>query len=158
MSEKTITRSEQKRRCFERWMKADHVLVHLNANSEGVSVPAHLSGNPSLTLKLSYYFQGETTNDEQGITSYLRFNGQYACCIIPWGSVWGMTSSSGENRIWPEDLPREVKLQMARGKLASVGSKLFGKKDEKLPSSTDDKPTGPETPSPNQKSHLKRVK
>lgn len=130
MTQDQSPRSAQKKSFFEEGMKGNHVLVHLNARAPGVDVPGGLAHNGSLTLKFSYYFQGETTHDDTAITGYLRFGGQYAKCIVPWNTVWGMTTSNGENRVWPEDVPREVLAQMARAKIASVGKKLFGVKDK----------------------------
>ena len=98
----------QKITVFADWMKGDHVLVHLDARAEGVSVPQHLSASPNLALKLSYLFHGETKHDETAISAYLRFNGQYQLCVIPWSAVWGLSNGEGESRVWPEDLPKEL--------------------------------------------------
>ena len=131
MSEKQDNKTAEKRECFEQWMKGDHVLVHVDTRSEDVQVPESHLGDASLTLKLSYFFQGETTHDELGIISYLKFDGQYVKCSLPWNSLWGMTSSSGETQVWPEDVPREIYLKMARSKLVEAGKKLLGKSSSK---------------------------
>lgn len=120
-------RSDEKREQFEEWMQGEHVLLHVDASNEDVDVPLQYQGNPALALKLSYYFQGEVTHDESEVVSYLKFDGNYSRCVLPWNSVWGITASSGENRVWPEDVPREVYLQMARAKLSTMSKKLFGK-------------------------------
>jgi stringent starvation protein B len=120
--------SEEKRKKFEELMKEDHVLLHLDARKEGVHVPMQLSDNPSLTLKLSYLFQGETTHDENAITSFLKFSGQYHECVVPWDAVWGITSSAQHQSVWPEDLPKEVMVDLARQQFAALGKKLFGRK------------------------------
>lgn len=116
--------------------------MHLDARKEGVEVPSYLADNSALTLKISYLFQGETTHDEKEITTYLRFGGDYCKCVIPWDAIWGITASSQENQIWPEDLPREVVVQLARDKVATFTKKMFsrfGKKD----SEEQDAPTAP---------------
>ena len=105
MTSPSVLRNTEKAKLFVEWMEGDHVLVHLDATRENVEVPAHLKDNPSLTLALSYHFQGETTSDENGIESYLRFRGTYHRCILPWDAIWGMTKPDSENRLWPEDLP-----------------------------------------------------
>lgn len=134
MSEK---RSNEKIACFEEWMKGDHVMVHLDSRREGVSVPPMHEGNPSLTLQLSYAFRGETTHDHQEIHSFLKFQGEYFECILPWQSIWGFTSAEGESKLWPQDMPKELIVKMAQSKLQAVGKKLFGKE----PKTTDDSST-----------------
>ena len=93
---------------FAEWMEDDHVLVHLDARHEGVHVPQHLSGSPNLALKLSYKFQGEVKHDDEVITAFLKFKGEYFQCIIPWSAVWGISSSEGESRVWISELPKEL--------------------------------------------------
>jgi hypothetical protein len=98
-------RTTEKIAAFDEWMGGDHVLLHLDARSPEVKVPGHLKDNPALTLKLSYYFEGKTEHDEDAVITNLRFSGKYERCIIPWGSIWGITSSSGERKIWTADVP-----------------------------------------------------
>lgn len=121
------TRNKEKIECFEEYMKGDHALVHLDARKPGVELPNEHHGNPALTLKLSYFFRGETTHDNQKIESFLKFHGEYCRCILPWSAVWGITSSNGENQLWPQDMPKELLAQAARAKVKEVGKKLFGK-------------------------------
>lgn len=125
MTKAADIRKKQKQKCFEEWMRGEHLLLHLDSRAEGVEVPGYLANNPALTLKLSYLFQGKTEHDDEGITAYLRFSGDYFKCAVPWDAVWGMTGSSGENQIWNEDLPREVVLQLARAKFSELTGKLF---------------------------------
>lgn len=119
----------EKKKKFEELMNQDFVLVHLDARCDGVTVPDSLAGNASLTLKLSYAFQGETTADDYAVKSFLKFDGQYFECVLPWEAVWGMTASDNQQAIWPEDLPKEVMLQIAKQQFKALGSKLFGTKD-----------------------------
>lgn len=108
MTSPPALRNTEKAKLFEEWMEGDHVLVHLDASRPDVEVPAHLKDNPSLTLALSYQFQGETKSSVNGVESYLRFRGNYHRCVLPWESIWGMTKPDGENRLWPEDLPASL--------------------------------------------------
>ncbi len=120
--------NRQKKKCFEDWMKADHVLLHLDSNNERVDVPPNLKGNPALTLKLSYQFHGETTHDENSVTSYLRFAGEYHKCLIPWNAIWAITSSGGEQRVWRQSIPKEVLLRFAKDQFNQLAQSLLGKK------------------------------
>ena len=108
--------SKTKDKLFEEWIEGDHILVHLDARADGVAVPSHLSDNPALTLKLSYLFQGETTTSPEGVVSYLRFSGEYFRCFIPWDAIWGLSSSEGEQFVWPESIPKDLLAEA--GKLA----------------------------------------
>ena len=159
MNKEQEERSKEKRLCFEEWMKGDHVLVHVNTRLQGVEVPLAHQGNPALTLKLSYHFRGETTHNNLLIESYLKFDGQYQKCLLPWESIWGMTSSESENRIWPQDVPKELYVQMAKDRLAEAGKKLFrrgGKSDkEPLEGEEDSKKKKANKPS---RDHLRRIK
>ncbi len=148
MSEEANFHTKQKIKAFETWMVDDHVLIHFDSRAEGVLVPEHIQNNPALTLKLSYLFQGETKHNNTEITTYLKFNSEYFQCVIPWNSVWGITSSNEENTIWPEDLPRELVFQFAKAKVKEIGSKLFNRKDNSSSNSeeeqeieSDEKPT-----------------
>ncbi len=107
-------------------MKGDHVLLHLDSR-KGAVVPEHLTNNHSVTLKVSYLFQGETKADSEKISSYLRFSGDYFLCEIPWSAVWGMTSDKGDNIVWPEDLSSEALLHAAANKIKSLGNSLLKK-------------------------------
>ena len=146
---------QDKQKLFAQWMEDDHVLLHLDSRRGEVSVPEHLKDDPALTLKLSYLFQGETTHDEKAIRSFLKFSGQYFECVVPWVAIWGMTASSGENRLWAEDLPPELVWKIAKDKLSGLKQRIFGKKDaESEETSNEEKPA----PREKQKGHLKRVK
>lgn len=112
MSSTASLRTIQKMKLFEEWMEGDHVLIHIDGGNPGVDVPPHLKGNPSLTLALSYQFQGETSHTDRSISAYLRFRGSYHHCIIPWEAIWGMTNPDGENRLWAEDLPAQLMAQL----------------------------------------------
>ncbi|MBP9837524.1 MAG: hypothetical protein KBC84_02310 [Proteobacteria bacterium] len=99
---------KEKIKVYQEWIKGDHILVHIDSSRDEVIVPQHLKGNKSLTLKLSYLFQGETKHNEQEISSFLRFRGQYFECILPWVAIWGITDENGETQIWPDELPIDV--------------------------------------------------
>ena len=127
MTDKKESLSPKKRTTFEDWMNGDHVLIHLDSRREGVEVPVSLRENPSLTLKLSYNFAGQTSVDEKGIAAYLKFAGTYEKCVVPWEAIWGMTASSNQNAFWPEDLPKELVVVFAKEKIKEIAGKLLGR-------------------------------
>lgn len=111
---------------LEEWIGHDHVLLHFNSQIEGVDVPEHLRGSPDVSIKLSDLFNFPPERDQDGVKAHLKFNGQYYQCAVPWGAVWGMTGSNGKSSVWPEDMPTELLAKVAKAKLKSIGSKLFG--------------------------------
>lgn len=114
-------------------MASDHALVHLDSRRSGVSLPAQLLNQHTVCLKLSYNFQGRTSYDDEGVTSFLRFDGNYFECIIPWTAVWGMSSADGKRYIWPTDLPAEILFEIAKTKVSQVTPKIFKRKKKDTP-------------------------
>ncbi len=108
-----------KREVFDLWMENDHVLVHLNPTLKNVIVPNNLKENGTLTLKLSHLFQGRTESSEEGVSTYLKFSGDYFECILPWESIFAMTNHEGEQKVWPTSI---------LSKLSSIISDVKGAK------------------------------
>ena len=142
-------RSKQKIKFYEEAMKEDHVLLHLDARKPGVTVPSHLAQNYSLTLKLSYLFQGKTEHNDDEVSSYLKFGDNYFHCIVPWKAIWGITPNKKQNRIWPEDLPKELIIEFTKAKFKELGTKLFGNEEKTdIPETSSESPQTPSTISP----------
>lgn len=153
-------RREKKRETFEEWMKQDHVLVHVDATKPTVEVPSHVKTDEKLTLKVSYLFQGETVHDEVMISAYLKFGQEYYHCVLPWDAIWGFTSAKGENIVWPEELPKDLLISLAKSRLGELGRKIFGKDKDKTNGIQKEVPQAPQTTDTTKKrnSILKRVK
>ena len=117
----------QKKKHFELLLEQDHVLLHLDSRKSGVTVPKNLANNPALSLKVSRLFQGEMTFDNKSIVAYLRFNGEYFRCEIPWESIWGMSSASAEQKIWQQDSPKELVIELAKQKFIQLKERIFKK-------------------------------
>jgi stringent starvation protein B len=90
-------------------------MVHLDARRDGVVVPPQYSMDAHLRLNLSYrYGIPDLDISDQRVQATLSFGGRPFRCIIPWGSVFGITShGTGDGQVWPEDLPVEVVHTMA---------------------------------------------
>jgi len=117
-----------KKKHFESILGGDHVLLHLDSNKEGVSVPQNLANNFSLTLKVSSLFEGEMNYDDESIVVYLKFSGEYFRCELPWISIWGMTDENNAQKIWQKELPKELIVQMAKQKIQDIKNKFLNKK------------------------------
>lgn len=100
-------RADQKT-TVERLLHDEQVLVHINPGFSGVAIPPHLQENKTVTLRLSRYFKGELTTDDERITAELLFGSSYVTCVIPWGSIWGASSLQGDEYIWRESAPEEI--------------------------------------------------
>jgi hypothetical protein len=51
---------------------------------------------------------------ERRIQATLSFSGAPFQCILPWESIFGITSHAGDGQVWPEDLPTEVMQTLGR--------------------------------------------
>ena len=101
------TQQDQKT-TIERLLADEQVLVHINPSQPGVVIPEYLMANRTVTLRLSRFFRGQlTTNDEQ-IKAELLFGPNYFECCIPWNSIWGATSVREEEFVWTEVTPPEI--------------------------------------------------
>jgi stringent starvation protein B len=90
-------------------------MIHLDARRDGVVVPPQYVMDAHLRLNLSYrYGIPDLDISDQRVQATLSFGGRPFRCIIPWGSVFGITShGTGDGQVWPEDLPVEVVHTMA---------------------------------------------
>lgn len=101
------SRADQKT-TIERLLDDEQVLVHVNAQASGVSLPPHLSENRTVTLRLSRFFKGDLTISEDKVVAELLFGSEYFTCVMPWNSIWGASSIRGEEFIWAEAAPEEI--------------------------------------------------
>jgi len=141
-----------------KYLEDDYILVHLDARKEGVDIPDHLLGNPTVTLKLSYGFKGGMQVTEERVWAALIFGGRFRDCFIPMPAIWGATTSSGANTIWPEDAPPEIVAQI----IEELKPKDSSAKPAPNLTATTTNPAAPKTPKPKRNgpkpNHLKRVK
>ena len=122
----------------------EQVLVHINPHAPGVELPTQLMQNRSVTLRLSRYFRGELTTDDEKVSAQLLFGADYFTCIIPWTSVWGASSAYGEEYVWNDAAPAQViEVVMAE---RNLGARTTPKKRPEKPN------VGSKT------NHLRRVK
>lgn len=96
---------------IERLLDDEQVLVHINPATEGVVIPSHLSENRTVTLRLSRFFKGDLSLDDEKVTAELLFGPEYFTCVLPWECIWGASSIRGQEYIWAESAPDEI-LQM----------------------------------------------
>lgn len=86
----------------------DHILVHIDTAVEHVTIPENLKAQRTVTLKLSLLFKGKTELLDEFVKADLLFGGKYFECFIPYASIWGISSPSGKNLVWPASTPAEV--------------------------------------------------
>ena len=96
------TTAKEKHDLVRKLLLDEHLLAHINPLAEGVTLPARLMNNPTVTLKLSKLFPGRVELLTERIEAELLFSGEYFTCILPLDAVWGVTSSKGQNTFWPD--------------------------------------------------------
>ncbi|MCB9029525.1 MAG: hypothetical protein H6619_00605 [Deltaproteobacteria bacterium] len=109
-----MTSNREKLETINEYLEDDYCLIHFDTTADGVEVPPHLMDNPSVTLKLSYGFQGGMDISDERIWASLLFGTQYCECIIPFDALWGATCSSGANVIWPEHAPNDILIEIMK--------------------------------------------
>lgn len=120
----------QKKKCLDRFLEGDYLLAHLDARKTGVDLPDHLKGNPSVTLKLSYWFKGPLKIEDDKVVTELLFGETYHNCNIPLSAIWGLTSEKGERLLFPSSIPDELLAELSPTAQASGGEAKSGTKDK----------------------------
>ena len=102
-------RVPSKRQTLLQYLQRGVAMVHLDARRPGVVVPPQYADDAHLRLNLSYrYSIPDLEIDERRVQATLSFSGTPFHCILPWESIFGITSHGGDGQVWPEDLPTEV--------------------------------------------------
>lgn len=93
------------------------VLVHVDARSEGVSVPQHLREDAKLVLRFGYGLTPAIHDleiDDDALCGTLTFNGVPHHCVLPWSAVYAVVSEADQQgMVWPQDVPAVVLQEMA---------------------------------------------
>jgi stringent starvation protein B len=104
-----MARVPDKRQTLLHFLERGVAMVHLDARKAGVVVPSQYEQEPHLRLNLSYRYNiPDLEMNERLVQATLSFGGRPFHCVLPWGSIFGITSHAGEGQVWPEDLPGEV--------------------------------------------------
>jgi stringent starvation protein B len=104
-----MARVPDKRQTLMHFLERGVAMVHLDARKAGVVVPSQYAQEPHLRLNLSYRYNiPDLDMSERRVQATLSFGGRPFRCLLPWGSIFGITSHAGEGQVWPEDLPGEV--------------------------------------------------
>jgi stringent starvation protein B len=107
-------RVPSKKQTLLHYLQRGVTMVHLDARRPGVIVPRQYANDAHLRLNLCYrYGIPDFEIDDRRIQATLSFSGAPFQCILPWESVFGITSHSGDGQVWPADLPTEVMQTLA---------------------------------------------
>ena len=102
-------RVPSKKQTLLQYLQRGVAMVHLDARRPGVVVPPQYATDAHLRLNLSYrYSIPDFEIDDRRVQATLSFSGTPFQCILPWESIFGITSHGGDGQVWPEDLPTEV--------------------------------------------------
>jgi stringent starvation protein B len=108
-------RVPSKKQTLLQYLQRGVTMVHLDARRPGVVVPSQYTADAHLRLNLSYrYSIPDFEIDDRRIQATLSFSGASFRCILPWESIFGITSHAGDGQVWPEDLPTEVMQSLGR--------------------------------------------
>jgi len=108
-------RIPSKKQTLLQYLQRGVTMVHVDARRPGVVVPPQYAGDAHLRLNLSYrYSIPDFEIDEGRVQATLSFSGTPFQCILPWPSIFGITSHAGDGQVWPEDLPTEVMKTLGR--------------------------------------------
>ncbi len=108
MSTRDGSEKPSQRATVERLLNDEQVLVHINPNYPGVLIPPYLRDNRTVTLRLSRYFKGRLSTNNEEIVAELLFGPNYFVCKIPWGGIWGASSVRGEEYVWHDSTPSDI--------------------------------------------------
>src|SRR3954447_13525853 len=104
-----MARTPDKRQTLLHFLERGVTMVHLDARKDGVVVPPQYAQEPHLRLNLSYRYNiPDLEMNDRRVQATLSFGGRAFQCVLPWTSIFGITSHAGEGQVWPEDLPGEV--------------------------------------------------
>jgi hypothetical protein len=84
------------------------VYLHVNPDTEGVSVPERLKAQPSVILQIGYDMSIPIPDlhiDDTGVCATLSFSRSPFLCKLPWSSIFAMVSDDGKALLWPQNIP-----------------------------------------------------
>jgi stringent starvation protein B len=155
-----LPRSAEKKETLLAFLKRGVAMVHLDARQPGVSVPAQFATDAHLRLNLSYrYGIPDFEVREDAVRATLSFGGRPFFCILPWESIFAVTSSgTGEGQVWPEDLPTEAARGFGPEKRERPRPQLAAVEDDEF--ELDDQPPEPPRVNPDgqKRAHLRLVR
>jgi stringent starvation protein B len=160
-----MARVPDKRQTMLHFLERGVAMVHLDARKGGVIVPPQYAEEPHLRLNLSYRYNiPDLEMSDRNIQATLSFGGRPFQCLLPWTSIFGITSHAGEGQVWPEDLPGEVMEGIATKRDPRAPSGVKGRpalscvpdigEEEEAPSPEQDEVAKTERPRP----HLRHVR
>lgn len=91
------------------------VFIHLDPRAEDVIVPPWFKKQPRLVLQIGLNMPVPIPDlhlDDEGVSCTLSFNRSPCFCRIPWKAVFALISEDRRGMVWPDDVPREVAVQV----------------------------------------------
>ena len=87
---------------FNELIDSNIVAVKIHTKSEGVSVPTDYKNHLSMVITWSLKFKiDDLVIDEYGIKGTLSYNNKPHYTVLPWSSIWSISTSSGDKfREW----------------------------------------------------------
>ena len=130
------------------------VFIHLDPRAEDVIVPPWFKKQPRLVLQVGLNMAVPIPDlhlDDEAVSCTLSFNRSPCFCRIPWKAVFALISEDRRGMVWPDDVPREVAVQVqgpARQELDRARAAKRAHLRAVPAGPTADAPTEPAPPSP----------
>lgn len=119
----SATYTKAKPEVFAAMLRDGKVLVHLDPRPANVEVPPAYKGRASVALAFGSELPIPTTDlkyDDELVEATLIFQGTACYVRVPWQTVFGIATlniagRAGEGIVWDEDVPTEVREEIAKG-------------------------------------------
>ncbi len=93
-------------------LEQGNVYLHLDPTRPGVEVPSYLKDGSTLTLVIGPDLAVPIPDLEigpEGISATLSFSRTPYLCVVPWSSLFAMSTEDGRSLVWAEDAPAEIR-------------------------------------------------
>lgn len=117
----------------EQLLEESSVFVHVDPRSEEVIVPTGFEQGPQLVLQFGYNLAlpiPDLEIDEFGIRGTLSFRQTPFFCDLPWSAIFALVDEEGRGLVWPESMPPELVMEMARESGLAPAAVLEPEEDE----------------------------
>ncbi len=106
----------EKKKTIESFLEHQYCLLQVNPAVPGTVLPDHLAKEITVTLKVSHFFAGYVSVDEDKVMTLLTFGATPTECTIPLKAIWAVISDLGDLAVWEEDAPHPMLVAMIKEK------------------------------------------
>lgn len=100
---------ENKRAAFEAALSKGNVIVQLDSNAVGVTIPDHLRAQSTTVLEYGHNLPvpiPDLSADDIGLCASLSFNRTLHFTTVPWDAVFAIVAADGLTSLWLGSAPK----------------------------------------------------